>query len=233
MSDTNTRIGVVFDMDGVLVDSAEPHFRSWQLLGAENDIDVSREQFSSTFGRQNNDIVPLLFGEVSPERLRQLSDRKETLYRDLIRTQVPIVDGAPELVRSLCAAGVSVGVGSSGPLANIRMVLEAMGLQDCISAIVSGDDVTHGKPHPEVFSLTFERMGVDPTYGVVVEDAPVGVQAARAAGAYVVAVLIYHPREAFDHADCFVDRLSRVSAEQLTSLVQRSGQADESSGRFD
>ncbi|MBU0717445.1 MAG: HAD family phosphatase [Planctomycetes bacterium] len=233
MSDSNTRIGVVFDMDGVLVDSAEPHFRSWQLLGAGNAVDVSREQFSSTFGRQNNDIVPLLFGEVSPERLRQLSDRKEILYRDLIHAQVPIVDGAPELVRSLHAAGVAVGVGSSGPLANIRMVLEAMAIQDCISAIVSGDDVTRGKPHPEVFSLTFAKMGIDPARGVIIEDAPVGVQAARVAGAYVVAVLIYHPREAFDQADCFVDRLSRVSVAQLTSLLQRPRQANSPFGRSD
>ncbi len=65
-------IGVIFDMDGVLVDSAEPHFRSWQLLAEEKGTTVTRDQFSETFGRQNNDIIPSLFGDVTPERMQIL-----------------------------------------------------------------------------------------------------------------------------------------------------------------
>ena len=211
--------GVIFDMDGVLVDSAQPHFRSWQLLAEENGATVTEEQFKSTFGQQNDDIIPLIFGEVSPQRLRRLADRKEELYRGLIRAQAPIVDGAPDLVRSLHDAGVALAVGSSGPLANIELVLDAMGVADLMSAIVSGDEVTRGKPHPQVFSLACTKLRIEPSYCVVIEDAPAGVRAARAAGAHVVAVLMYHPAEAFDGADCVVNRLADLSAERLLALI--------------
>jgi beta-phosphoglucomutase len=213
-------IGVIFDMDGVLIDSAEPHFESWRLLGEECRVVVTREQFAATFGRQNRDIVPILFGEVSDTRLQALSDRKEKLYRDLVREDPPIIPGAVELVRALHEAGVRLAVGSSGPTANIDLVLGAMGVADLISVIVSGDDVTRGKPDRQVFTVACERLGLPPASCVVVEDAPAGVQAARAAGTRAVAVLIHHPPEAFDDADLIVTRLADLTAEQLASLAR-------------
>ena len=213
-------IGVIFDMDGVLIDSAEPHFTSWRLLADECGGTVTREQFAATFGRQNRDIVPVLFGEASKTRLQALSERKEEIYRDLVRTNPPIVPGAVELAHGLARAGARLAVGSSGPLANIEFVLGAMEVTGLISAIVSGDDVTRGKPDPQVFSVACERLGVSPACCVVVEDAPAGVQAARAAGTRAVAVLIYHPAEAFDGPDLMVRRLADLSVEQLVSLAQ-------------
>ena len=88
---------------------------------------MTREQFTSTFGRQNDDIIPILFGEVAPEHLRQLADREEELYRDLVRDDAPVVKGAAGLVRALDDAGVSMAIGSSGPLTNIELVLDALG----------------------------------------------------------------------------------------------------------
>jgi len=211
--------GVIFDMDGVLVDSAEPHFKSWQLLAAENGGTVTREQFSSTFGRQNNDIIPMLFGAVDAARLRQLADRKEELYRELVRHDTPVLAGAVELVRALHDDGIRLAVGSSGPLANIELVLRAMGVRDCISVIVSGDDVTRGKPDPQVFSLACEGMGLPAANCAVIEDAPVGVQAARAAGAKAVAVLTYHPASSFEGADCVVERLADLTPDKIKRLL--------------
>ena len=135
-------IGVIFDMDGVLVDSAAPHFESWKLLAAECGGTVTRDQFAATFGRQNRDIVPILFGEVSEARMRELSDRKEELYRDLVRKNPPILPGAGELIRGLHQAGVRLAVGSSGPRENIDLVLEAMWLANRISVVVSGASPT-------------------------------------------------------------------------------------------
>jgi beta-phosphoglucomutase len=212
-------IGVIFDMDGVLVDSAGPHLRSWQLLAEECGGAVTDEQFSQTFGQQNRDIVPFLFGPVSETRLKELSDRKEELYRDLVRADPPIVAGAVELVRDLCRAGAALAVGSSGPAENIDLVLSSMGVKGCISVVVSGDDVTRGKPDPQVFLLAAQRLGIEPGRCVVIEDAPVGVQAARAAGARTVAVLMYHPAEAFSEADLIVERLGDVSVALVVSLV--------------
>jgi beta-phosphoglucomutase len=214
-----TVFGVIFDMDGVLIDSAEPHFRSWQLLAAERGTTVTREQFQITFGRQNKDVMPVLLGESAPDRVELLSDRKEEIYRELVRLAPPIVPGAVELVRALSLAGALLAVGSSGPRANINLVLDAMGATGLFSAIVSGEDVTRGKPHPQVFSLACDKLRLEPRKCVVIEDAPVGVEAAKAAGTKVVAVLMQHPREAFLPADLIVDRLSDLTIGHLTTLV--------------
>lgn len=213
--------GVIFDMDGVLVDSARPHLRSWQLLAEENGASVTSEQFASAFGQQNRDIIPALFGPVSDARLTALADRKERLYRDLVRESPPIVDGAVSLVRSLHEAGAGLAVGSSGPRANIDLVLMAMGVQDCIDVVVSGDDVTRGKPDPQVFSLAVEKLRLPPNQCVVIEDAPVGIAAARAAGTKSVAVLMHHAAEAFAEADMIVPKLSDLSVDELASLARR------------
>ena len=96
--------------------------------------------------------------------------------------------------------------------------LDAMGVRQLVSVIVSGDEVTRGKPDPQVFSTACQKLGIPPSRCVVIEDAPVGVQAARAAGARVVAVLMYHPAGAFRGADNIVDRLGDLSVGQLRAL---------------
>lgn len=218
-------IGVIFDMDGVLVDSAAAHLRSWRQLAAEHGGSVTDQQFAATFGQQNRDIVPLLFGPVPPQRLAALADRKEAIYRELVRDEPPVVEGAVELIRALDAAGAALAVGSSGPLANIELILRGMGVRGLIRHIVSGDDVTRGKPDPQVFRLACERLELPPSACVVIEDAPVGVQAAHGAGAKAVAVLMHHPASAFPQADLVVPQLSDLSAPRLLALARRGGKA--------
>jgi beta-phosphoglucomutase len=213
------RFGVIFDMDGVLVDSAASHLESWRRLAEENDGTVTEQQFRATFGQQNRDIVPLLFGPVSASRLKQLADRKEEMYRDLVGVNPPIVQGAVALVQELHDAGVTLAVGSSGPRENVDLILQAMGVATIVPVVVSGDDVTRGKPDPQVFQLAIRRLGLPPDQCVVVEDAPVGVQAAKAAGARSVALLLHHPREAFEGVDLIVPRLADLTIAGLRSLV--------------
>ena len=212
-------IGVIFDMDGVLVDSAEAHFQSWQRLGRQQGVQLTQEQFSATFGRQNRDIIPLLFGEVSEPALREMADRKERIYRDLVRANPPIVEGAIDLVVSLHEAGAQLAVGSSGPRANIDLILEAMGVRDQVRVVVSSDDVSRGKPDPQVFSMACDRLGLPSRQCVVIEDAPSGVEAARAAGAHCVAVLMHHSRESLKRAHRIVEKIADLRVADLFSLV--------------
>lgn len=212
-------IGVIFDMDGVLIDSAAPHLMSWQRLAEEQGGRVTPQQFAATFGRHNRDIVPLLFGAVSPDRLTELADRKEEIYRDLVRGNPPLIPGASELIRALHDAGALLAVGSSGPLANIELVLKALGVRTMVSVIVSAADVTRGKPDPQVFTLACTRLGLSPARCVVIEDAPVGIEAAVAAGTRAVAVCTYHPRDAFPQADIVADRLADLIPGDLLTIV--------------
>jgi beta-phosphoglucomutase len=215
--------GVIFDMDGVLVDSADAHWRSWELLAAQEGKAVSKDQFAATFGRQNRDIVPMFFSPVSPHRLTELADRKEAIYRDLIRAQPPLVKGASKLVHDLHRAGVALAVGSSGPRANIELVLEALGVRGLGIAIVSSQDVTRGKPDPQVFQIACRRLALPAARCVVIEDAPVGVAAARAAGTRCVAIRMHYPGQALAAADLIVPCLADISAEQLRALVEMGG----------
>lgn len=212
-------VGVIFDMDGVLIDSAAPHLKSWQHLADEQGGRITPAQFADTFGRHNQDIIPQLFGAVSPDRLLQLADRKEEIYRNLVRVNPPLMPGASDLMSALHRAGTRLAIGSSGPPANIELVLEALGVRGLVSNIVSGADVTRGKPDPQVFTLACTRLSLSPARCVVIEDAPVGIEAARAAGTRSVAVCTYHPRRAFAHADVVVDRLADLQIATLHALV--------------
>ncbi len=213
------KFGVIFDMDGVLVDSADAHLQSFQLLARENGKEVTKAQFATTFGRQNRDIIPILIGETDEAAVAVLADRKEAIYRDLVRDDMPVVEGAVALIEALHSRGAKLAVGSSGPLPNVELVLEAMGVSDMMHAIVSGDDVMRGKPHPDVFVQACRRLDLSPCHCIVIEDAPAGIAAAKAAGTYAVAVMIHYARDAFTGADMIVERLGDLSVDDLLSLI--------------
>jgi beta-phosphoglucomutase len=182
---------VIFDMDGVLVDSYEAHFDSWRDLAAEHGRTFSPRDFARTFGRTSRDIIASVWGgaPLSAAAIERLDQRKETLFRVRLARQFPAMDGAPELLHALAAAGFRIAVGSSGPPENVDLVLDRLGARDLFDAVVNGHDVTHGKPDPEVFLLAAARLGVAPVRCVVVEDAPAGIEAATRAGMSSVALL--------------------------------------------
>ena len=212
--------GVIFDMDGVLIDSFEPHRRSWQMMGREHGIDMTDEQFAATFGRTSRDIIHHFWGgNVTPEQIRRMDDRKEAIFRKLLREHVPIMPGAIGLIDDLFAHGFKLAIGSSGPPANVQLVVERLGLQDRLAGIVTGMDVTRGKPDPQVFLLAAQRMQIEPARCAVVEDAVHGITAARRAGMKAVALTGTAPRDAFGEADLVVDNLAELGAARLARLI--------------
>jgi beta-phosphoglucomutase family hydrolase len=214
--------GVIFDLDGVLVDSSRLHRESWDVMGKEYGFEMTDELFWKTFGMPNRQILPLLLGRVPDEaEMQKLSDRKEEIYRHLARGRIRPLPGAVELVRAVAADGFRVALGSSTPWSNIDVVLEALGIRDCFEHIVCSDDVTHGKPHPEVFLKAADKLGLPPKKCVVIEDAVVGVQAAKAAGARCLAVTTTHPAEALSEADRVVPDLTVVMPADLRALLEQ------------
>jgi len=214
--------GVIFDLDGVLVDSSRLHRESWDVMGKELGFEMTDDLFWRTFGMPNRQILPLLLGRVPDEaEMQKLSDRKEEIYRQLARGRIRPLPGAVELVREVAADGFRVALGSSTPWSNIDVVLEALGIRDCFEHIVCSDDVTHGKPHPEVFLKAADKLGLPPHKCVVIEDAVVGVQAAKAAGAKCLAVTTTHPAEALSEADRVVPDLTVVTPADLRALLEQ------------
>lgn len=211
--------GAVFDWDGVICDSGALHHRSWVLLAAEIDQPFSDERFATSFGMRNVNIIPeVLDWSQDPAEIRRLSDRKEELYRDLLRASgiVPL-PGVEPFLAALAEAGVPCVVGSSTERANIACALEVLGLQAYFQDYVCGDDVSQGKPHPEVFLTGAARIGVPPSRCVVFEDAHVGIAAARAGGMRVVGVASTHPAAALTAADRVVARLDELRVAELAA----------------
>jgi beta-phosphoglucomutase len=215
-----SQVAVIFDLDGVLVDSYSAHFESWRRLYGELGIDYSEAAFAADFGRTSRDILArTLGGELSDERIRQLDDRKESLYREILRQSFPAMDGALELIDTLAGDGFLLAVGSSGPPENIALSLEKLARAAKFSSIVTGADVTRGKPDPQVFQLAAARLGVAPSSCAVVEDAVHGIEAARRAGMTSIALTGTTPREQLAHAHLLVDSLRQLSPALIRKLV--------------
>jgi beta-phosphoglucomutase len=219
-------VAVIFDMDGVLVDSGDAHRRAWQELGRETGTEFSDALFDRTFGQRNESIIPAWLGPVPGARAKELGDRKEVLYRRLVgQGDVSVYPGTRELVASLHALGVRVGIASSGPKANIDLLVEVLGVRSSLQATVTADDVREGKPHPEVFLRAAERLRVPPARCAVIEDSVHGIEAAERAGMFAVGVLTTTDRGRLLAAGAArtVDAVGDLRAEDLArQLEQRS-----------
>jgi HAD superfamily hydrolase (TIGR01509 family) len=183
----------IFDHDGVLVDSLEFHQHAWLEMGRREGLAITPEFIHETFGMTNPSIFRLLFGEgADPKQLQRYSESKEACYRDLARGHITLMDGVRTLLDTLTSHNLRLAIGSSGVRANLDLTVESCGLVGRFAAIASLEDITHGKPNPEVFLIAASRAGVAPSRAVVFEDAPVGVQAAKAAGMLAVGVGTTH-----------------------------------------
>jgi beta-phosphoglucomutase len=179
---------VIFDVDGVLIDSYAAHLQSWLDLAAESGTEFTERDFAATFGRTSRDILRHYWPARDDAEVRALDDRKEAIFRDLIRADFPAMDGAVELIDRLVSAAFALAVGSSGPPENVELVLYRLGRRSAFTAVITGKDVTRGKPDPQVFLLAAERLGVETGRCTVIEDAPAGIIAARAAGMRAIAL---------------------------------------------
>jgi len=219
-------VGIIFDMDGVLVDSGNAHRQAWQQLGREIGTPFTDELFQRTFGRRNASIIPIWLGrgshELTVQRVDALAERKETLYRDLVRQgAVRIYSGAATLLARLRRLGASVAVASSGPRENVSLLIDTLGVRAAIDAAVSSEDVTEGKPDPQVFLTAAERLGIEPTRCGVIEDSVHGIEAARRAHMLAVAVLTSTAEAALTAAgaDLVVDEIGSIDAQELVRRV--------------
>lgn len=217
------RRAVIFDMDGVLVDSYSAHFAAWQRLGAQLGRSITEAEFASVFGRRNREIIQRFWGDLVPEGdVAAWSDRKESMYREILLKDFPAMDGVGELLDALKAAGFALAIGSSGPPENIEAVLDGLGRQRFFDAVTGGLEVAHGKPDPEVFLLTARKLGLPPHRCAVIEDSVHGLEAARRAGAVPIALAGTAPHDRLaEWADLVADSLRELSPRRIADLIDR------------
>jgi beta-phosphoglucomutase family hydrolase len=210
---------VIWDMDGVIADTAPFHFHAWQEVFRKKNIPYSKEVFRQNFGKRNDIIVRSIVGEDYPEdEIEAILAEKEGLFRAKAAGNIKPIPGALELLNDLKEYGVKVALATSSPIENGQFVTRQLGIENSFEAIVWGREVTEGKPSPQIFMLAAARLNIDPVNCVVIEDAVAGVAAARRADMKCLAVANNHPKEKLGEADRVVDSLEYVSVADLAAI---------------
>lgn len=214
MADAVNLEAVVFDVNGVLVDSMELHVSLTRELLAEVGAELSDAQLAEYRGLAAADLFEAVRSDADADfDAAALAQRKLDAFAAAV-DDIPVMDGAAETVRTL-AERYTIGVASNDQRRAVDAVLNRLGITDVVSAVVTIDDVPVGKPDPEVYRVAAARLAVEPTAAVAVDDSAVGVAAARAAGLRVVGFRDTE-EEPLSSADTIVDRL-----EELPAVLQR------------
>lgn len=213
---------VIWDMDGVLVDTGEFHFQSWVATLPEYGVDFSRQDFKSTFGMNNEGILRLFLGErFSKDLYLEISERKEDNFRKAIEGKVQLLSGVKPLLDALKQANVRQAVGSSAPQENIDTIIQELKLSSYFQVLVSAVGMS-GKPNPTVFLTAAAKLNVPPGDCLVVEDAIPGVEAAKRGGMVCVAVTTTNTAMDLHLADLVVGRLDHLTVADLRILMAKS-----------
>jgi beta-phosphoglucomutase family hydrolase len=186
-------MAMVLDMDGVIVDSNPLHTQAWMLYNRRFGIDAGETVADRMYGRRNDEIVRDFFGpRLSPDEVAAHGAAKEELYRELLgpRLAETLVPGVREFLQRHAAE--PVGLATNAEPANVDFVLDGGGLRAYFRVVVDGHQVRHAKPHPEIYLRAAELLSAAPRNCIVFEDSFSGVEAARAAGARIVALRTTH-----------------------------------------
>ena len=210
---------VIWDMDGVILDSAQAHLLAWHHMAHDDGLPFTDAQFWATFGQRNDEIIYHLWGSLPPETMQEMAGRKEGYFREAIRTTATALPGAIELLSELHTAGYPQALASSAPVANIELISEVLGLNRYLDALVSGETVPRGKPAPDIFLKAAATLGIDPSVSLVIEDAVAGVAAAHAAGMRCIAVAGERDLPGLRTAELMVTSLTAVNLARIQSLA--------------
>ena len=209
--------GVLWDLDGTLVDSEEFHWLSWRDIMRAEGMELSYPQFLASFGQRNDRILTAWLGpEVDRVRMQRIGDDKEAEYRRLVETHgLQPLPGAREWLVKLRQAGWKQSIASSAPRLNAETMLRVLELTDYLDAIVAAEDVTMGKPDPQVFLTAAAKLGLSPARCVVVEDAAAGIEGARRGGMKSIGVTKIGTLD----ADVFVRSLADLPDDAFDRLL--------------
>jgi len=210
---------VIFDMDGVLADTGSIHFESWVKMAKEIGLEFTRDMFKQTFGQQSPTITRKLVGpEVDNNLVEKWANLKEQYYRKMVKDKLTPLPGVIRIINDLKSEGFKLAVGSSGPPENVDLLLTKLKIKDYFDTIITVAEVKKGKPEPDVFLMAANYLNINPRNCIVIEDAPVGIEAAKRAGMQSVALTTTHDKEELLDANLIVSDLSKISINDIKKL---------------
>ncbi|NJL14381.1 MAG: HAD family phosphatase [Microscillaceae bacterium] len=187
---------VIFDMDGVMVDSNPYHKIALKSFCQRYGQDLSETQLRERiYGRSNKDWLRNVFGELTDAEVARYAQEKESLFREIYAPHIQLVPGLADFVQALHQAGVPMAIGTSAPPENVAFMFEKTGLAPLFQVIVDESQIAHGKPDPEIYLKASAALGLDPGRCLVFEDSLAGVEAALRAKCLVVGLSTTHTPE--------------------------------------
>lgn len=211
--------GFIFDLDGVLTDTAEYHYRGWKRLAQEENLPFSREDNEHLRGIPRRESLMLILKDrrVPETKIVEMMERKNSYYLEFIREISPrdLLPGARELLEEIRAAGLKNALGSASK--NAAEVLDRLGIRSLFDAISDGHSVERQKPAPDLFLHAARQLGLSPQECVVIEDATAGIEAARAGGFYSIGL---GPRERVGTADISFPSLEGLHLADLLRVLE-------------
>ena len=217
-----TRRAFIFDMDGTLVDNMRFHGEAWQKMLAENGVETDVRPFLvNTAGKTNREIIPSFFADATEERLSELGLRKESIYRELFLPHRKVVAGATEFLTEAKSLGIKMAVATAAPVANMEFILDGLDLRKYFSAITTAADVSRGKPNPEIFLKSAEKLKIEPKNCLVFEDASNGFEAANRAGMKSVGIATVNSAEEILKLDSVVAASKDFTDLKPSELIEK------------
>ncbi|MFC1899421.1 HAD family hydrolase [Chloroflexota bacterium] len=211
---------VIWDMDGVIADTAPYHLQGWRIVFGKRGTEYTEEDYWRNTGKRSDSIVRNILGDDMPdEDVAAIVKEKDETFQELIARNIRSFPGVLELMAALRENNFKMAIASSAPMQNIQLIVQGLKIENLFDAIISGWEVTRGKPNPQTFLLAAEKLGIGTKNCVVIEDAISGVTASKRAGIRCIAVTNTTSREELREADIITDTLEKITVTNIINLL--------------
>eukprot|EP01136_Pigoraptor_vietnamica_P026626 Opistho-1_new@81869 len=215
---------VAFDLDGTLIDNNQFHFITWQEFYSKRNRVLSMDEYKSSFnGRTMTDCVKHVFQQpdMPAEDIERYTNEKESLYREIYAAHIKPIPGLLSLLELLNQQQIPMVIATSGIQDNIDFLFSHIPIKQYFKRVIKGSDITHGKPHPEMYQLAAKELGLPAEKCIAFEDATVGIASAAGAGMKVIALTTTHTPEELMGADWIVKDYEGMQLAHLQQLINQ------------
>ncbi|MCR9252479.1 MAG: HAD family phosphatase [bacterium] len=214
-------IGLLFDMDGVIVDNHNYHLEAWIQFFEKHGKSITEDEYKKNVnGKTLKRIVKEFFDDsISDEQAQKFGEEKEALYREIYGSDLAPVEGLLDFMDNVRTAGIKMAVGTSAPIENVEFTIDGLNIRNYFDGIIYDKHVSKGKPDPEVYQLCAKAVGLPNDQCIVFEDALLGIEAGKNAGSKVIGLITTHSEEELTNTDLNINNFKDISVDDLKALI--------------